>query len=194
MIFEMSPLTSNFPSSQVAISPPSPRNSYDKEPFLYHFPVLKNCNINANNRMHAAPPPRRYEIPVSHTFTSATQRRRRQHRSTEHEPNKNSPTFPCGAANTKKDATTKIVGFSPIPVCTARNSIQAAAPQECPSPQARSSFPWSPWILPEQNNAQSEEILSADSSATGFENYLLRGTGNTRSLFDNFHLVSSMRV
>lgn len=199
MIFEMSPITSNFPSPQ-STSPLPPRHSYDREPFLYHFPVLKNCNVNAPNRLHT--PMRRHEIPVSHTFAFARPGHRRRRRATEHEPDENVPSFSStygGTTDTKKPTTTRIVGFSPTlpPSCSQCNSNQAPSTQEClPPPTGRSAFPWSPWILPGQSNVQGEDILSVDtnSGSIGLEEYLLRRTENTQRLFNGLNLVPSVCI
>lgn len=201
MIFEMSPITSNYPSSPTISPPPPPRNSYDREPFLYPFPVLKNGNVNAPSCLHT--PRRRHEIiPVSHTiaFTNTKPGHRRRRRAAKNELNENIPSFPynySGTMDTPKSTTTRIVGFSPtLPSsCGQRNSTQIAPTQECPPLVAgRSAFPWSPWILSGQSNIQGEDILSVDAGtgAIGFEEYLLNRTENTHRLFNGLNLVSSV--
>ena len=204
MIFEMSPITSNYPSSPSMSPPPLPRNSYDREPFLYHFPVLKNCNVNTSSCLHA--PMRRHEIPVSHTFAFTNSNtkpgHRRRRRAAENEPNENMHSFPFtynGTMDGKKSTTTRIVGFSPTlpPSCGQRNSTQVLSTQEClPPSTGRSAFPWSPWILPGQSNVQGEDTLSVDAGpdAIGFEEYLLNRTESTHRLFHGLNLVSSVRI
>ena len=200
MIFEMSPITSNYPSSPSISPPPPPRNSYDREPFLYPFPVLKNCNVNTPSCLHT--PIRRHEIvPVSHTIAFTTKPgHRRRRRAAESEPNENNPSFPYtynGTMDARKSTTTRIVGFSPtLPSsCGQRNSTQVSSTQECrPLASGRSAFPWSPWILPGQSNIQGEDILSVDGGpgAIGFEEYLLNRTESTHRLFNGLNLVSSV--
>ena len=192
MIFEMSPMTYSPPTTFIPSPPP---NSYDQEPFLYRFPVLKTCNMNTKNHLHTAPP-QRHEIPISHTFAPTKHRNRCQYRVIEHEPDEKFPDAYGGAIAIKKTAMTKIVGFSP-PSSSQRHSVQVSSTQDSlPTPSGRSSFPWSPWVLPGKTNSFGEELLSIDAApgAIGFENYLLYRTENAERLFNGLQLVSSMRA
>ncbi|KAF8635884.1 hypothetical protein AX15_000065 [Amanita polypyramis BW_CC] len=194
MIFEMSPITSIFPSPPTTLIPSSPRNPYGQEPFLYHFPELKTCTANANNRLHSAPL-RHHEIPISHTFVPSKHGNKRQRKATKYEPDEKFPAAYGDTIAIKKAAMTKIVGFSP-PGPSQRNSVQVSPTQDSlPTPPGR-SFPWSPWILPGRSNSRGEELLSTDVApgAIGFENYLLRRTENAECIFNGLQLVSSMRA
>lgn len=201
MIFEMSPIMSNFHSPQSTLTPSPLRNPYDNEPFLYCFPALKTRNVNMTNRSHATPP-RRHEIPVSHTFAPTKQGHRRQRKTNGHEGDENAPAFPCacgGTTSSKKTTTTRIVGFSPIkpPGFGQRNSAQVSSTQESlPTHTGRSYFPWSPWILPGMNNNRGEDFLSIDANSgpMGFGDYLLHRTESAEHLFNDLQLVPSMRV
>ncbi|KAM6494120.1 hypothetical protein JOM56_010481 [Amanita muscaria] len=155
MIFEMSPITSNSPSPHSNYLPQSsPRNFYDQEPFLYHFPVFSAHNFKKTNCIRDAAA-RCQEIPISHVFTPAKNSHKRQRRVAEHHANENTRKFAGAAPIIRKSAATKIVGFSPvIPHC---NSKKTPPPQERLSPRPQSPvFSWSPYILPSKQDPRDE--------------------------------------
>jgi hypothetical protein len=170
MIFEMSPITSNF------ASPPSIRSfsqdSYDQEPFLYHFPVFSAHNVSRDNHLLNAPT-RYHGIPISHVFTPTKNVCNRQRRTVERGTDENVPSFPASTTIIRMPPTTKIVGFSPaLPTnCAQRNSAQASPPQDRLSPMPQSPvLLWSSWALTGENNG---EMTSFDTDAVMLENYRL---------------------
>jgi hypothetical protein len=172
MIFEMSPITSKFDSPQSIRS--SSQDSYDQEPFLYHFPVFSAHNVSNNNHLLNAPT-RYHGMPISHVFTTTKNVCKRQCRTVDLGTDENDPSFPAATPIIRKSPTTKIVGFSPaLPAnCAQRNSAQISPPQERLSQMPRSPvFPWSPWALPGENNGQHNEMTS-ECNAVGLENYRL---------------------
>jgi len=175
MIFEMSPITSNF------ASPPSIRSfsqdSYDQEPFLYHFPVFSAHNVSRDNHLLNAPT-RYHGIPISHVFTPTKNVCKRQRRTVERGSDENVPSFPASTPIIRMPPTTKIVGFSPaMPTNSAqRNSAQASPPQERLSPMPQSPvFLWSPWALPGENNGEMTS-LDSECNVVMLENYRLSPT------------------
>lgn len=184
LLFEMSPITSDFPS------PPTHalglRKSREPEPFLYHFPAFParrhtfglRTQASSHNTLHSGTTP---HTPSILSVSNATNRRPLPCRLEDED------ISPVPLASSRKtNSTIKMTGFSPLtpiqPLVSRQNSSPARSwKHNTLSPPPRSSsYSSSPWILPGKSDVIEEDLtyLEADPSAFDFEKHLMRRIEN----------------
>ncbi|GLB38285.1 hypothetical protein LshimejAT787_0501500 [Lyophyllum shimeji] len=185
LIFEMSPISSEFPScstTQVGGSQDTGFDSTNQEPFLYSFPKF------AVHRNHFSPV-RRAQLQTSILSLSGTRFApaippaiaKRSSPSCLDTGNDGIAVQPATRSNvpvTKSCSTTKITGFTPVtPLPTpASSSIRPFRRRRLSPPPRSSSYSSSPWILPGKSDKEDEDggSLDSDPSSFDFERHLIR--------------------
>lgn len=193
MIFEMSPVASEFPSSAQFLGFSASQMYNDQDPFMYHFPVFTARDFNSKHTSrHTSHVMTEASIPTMAKNSSALGQVQR-----------------CPAALAKVNGidpsdthsssiirhatpvmTTKITGFVPInPVQTPISSTvcdsrrQSISPKSLSPPPRRSSFSPSSWLHAGKADIQDDDLASIESDPIpfDFERYLMQRMENQKS-------------
>jgi len=181
LIFEMSPVSSEFPSPGCyAFSFAAPK---EQEPFMYHFPVL-GTRLHSDSRTQPTSTDTVYSSSVSTPSIPNAKHRRSPLCQVNVD---DTPTPPCTA--TKVMSTTKITGFAPpmqqlLPTQIPCSVVRPLKTSHLSPPPRSSSYSSSPWILPGKNDVLEEEStsLDMDPGALEFERHLMQRIENQNPL------------
>ncbi|KAF8909018.1 hypothetical protein CPB84DRAFT_1766689 [Gymnopilus junonius] len=178
MVFEMSPISPDFPASARGHSV-SPNSDKDDEPFMYNAPSFRPYASQAQAQSQS----KKCSQPLMHSSTTKVAAHLHTHHHTKTSPFclRDDPiTFNSSSnslSSTLTPSTRKITGFVPLIEHQHLISDEPSKPiQTLPPPPRRPSFSSSPWILPGRGGSHEMDICysQADPSAFEFRDHLLR--------------------